>query len=183
MPLTLVQDHITQKDCCSRQGWTCEDEFKAFLRPHYRYLSQENLLGDFSSSISRILIGSNSWFITLVFLHARGWLAVAEDEGGSHFWAHHTITACEILPLFCSLEQHPILAQTVLSCLQVCWAGEPSKPLLTLDTTGFWILSSMGQKPNSCNTALFTKHLLTYVPKSSFSFYNYWRDPQVHFRL
>lgn len=144
MPLTLVQDHITKKDYCSRQGWTCEDEFKAFLHPHYRYLSQENLLGDFSSSISRILIGSNSWFITLVFLHARGWLAVAEDEGGSHFWAHHTITACEILPLFCSLEQHPILAQTVLSCCRSagqeslqspCWLWIP----LVSGSSVFWI--------------------------------------------
>lgn len=133
---------------------------------------------DPSNYISRIVIISNSWFTTL---HTRVWLALA--EGISHFWAHHTVTACEAVPLCPSLEQHPILAQTVLFCLQVCRAGEPSEPPLILDTTGFWILSSMGQRPSSCHTALFTKHLLTYMLKSSFPFYNYWQDPQAHFHL
>lgn len=154
--MPLIQDLITQKDCCSRQGWTYTDGFKDFLHPQYSHLSQEKLLGDLSNYISRILIGPNSWFITLLFLHTKDWLALAEGERGFLTFEHTTLPL--LVKQFHSLEQHPILAHTVLSCLQVCRAGEPSEPLLALDTTSFQILSSMGQRPNSCNTELFTKH-------------------------
>lgn len=90
------QGHVTQKDCCSRQEWTCKNGFKAFLHPHYLTWARKSYWG--ISVTASPEYWSNSWFITLLFLHTRGWSALAEDERISHFWAHHTITACETVP-------------------------------------------------------------------------------------
>lgn len=87
--MPLIQDHITQKNCCSRQWWTCKDGFEAFLHPHYHYLSQEKLLRDLSNYIFRILIISNSWFTTLLLLHTRVWLALAEGDFSLLSTPHH----------------------------------------------------------------------------------------------